>query len=291
MSDIDWSELPSLSSLRSFEAAARLEGYSAAARSLNVTPAAVAQQVRALEDLVGAKLVRREGRGIVLTEAGRQLSAPVREAFALLASGVGDLRRAQVSRGIRATTTTFIVDAVILPKLSDFWRAHPDIQIAFVPGPCLVPVDFDGFDFGIRVGKPADWPEFNCDPLISCRKVFVAAPELAASAAPQDLPWILSEGPHDLRFLAEAGVDVSRIELRNIGGEIFEVEAAKRGVGAILATEVVVRQALADGALVELDLHHPEPSVYNVITPKEPVREPVRVFLDWLKEALGAPQV
>ena len=173
----------------------------------------------------------------------------------------------------------------------DFWRAHPDIQIAFVPGPCLVPVDFDGFDFGIRVGKPADWPDFNCDPLISCRKVFVAAPELAASAAPQDLPWILSEGPHDLRFLAEAGVDVSRIELRNIGGEIFEVEAAKRGVGAILATEVVVRQALADGALVELDLHHPEPSVYNVITPKEPVREPVRIFLDWLKEALGAPQV
>ena len=81
MTDPDWRHLPPLSTLRAFEATARLEGYSAAARALNVTPAAIAQQVRKLEDEMGAALVRREGRGLVLTEAGRQLAAQHSHSF------------------------------------------------------------------------------------------------------------------------------------------------------------------------------------------------------------------
>ena len=64
MSDPDWLHLPPLSALRAFEAAARLGGFSAAARALNVTHAAVAQQVRALEEHLGAPLIHREGRGM-----------------------------------------------------------------------------------------------------------------------------------------------------------------------------------------------------------------------------------
>ena len=74
MSAIDWSRLPPLSTLRAFEATARLQSYSAAAHALNVTPAAIAQQVRKLETEIDAPLVRREGRGIVLTDAGLELA-------------------------------------------------------------------------------------------------------------------------------------------------------------------------------------------------------------------------
>lgn len=288
MADIDWHSLPPLASLRAFEATARLDGFSAAARSLNVTPAAVAQQVRALEAEIGARLVRREGRGLVLTEAGQQLAAPMREAFSLMAGGIEGLRQREAARGIRATTTTFIVDAVILPKLCDFWCAHPDIPVSFVPGPCLSPVDFDGFDIGIRIGAPQDWPDYRCEPLLECETVFVASPELAASAAPQDLPWILG-GPHrpDARMLARTGVDITRLDRRDIGEISLEIEAAKRGIGAIMATEVIVRRELEQGSLVKLDLRYPEPAVYHIIMPGGPVRPAVRTFADWLRASLS----
>ena len=91
MPGLDWHRLPPLSSLRAFEATARLQGYSAAARSLNVTPAAVAQQVRKLEKELGVSLVRREGRGLVLTTAGRHLSALLQAAFTMMADGIEDV--------------------------------------------------------------------------------------------------------------------------------------------------------------------------------------------------------
>ena len=283
MVEIDWHRLPPLASLRAFEATARLEGFSAAARALNVTPAAVAQQVRSLESEIGAKLVKREGRGLILTEAGQQLAKPMSEAFSLLADGIDGLRQREASRGIRATTTTFIVDAVILPKLCDFWCAHPEIPVSFVP------VDFDGFDIGIRIGTPEDWPDYRCEPLIECETIFVASPDLAASAPPQDLPWILGapERP-DARMLAETGIDVEKVDRRNIGEISLEIEAARRGIGAIMATDVIVRRHLDDGSLVKLDLTYPHRAVYHVILPSGPVRPSVRTFVDWLKTSLTA---
>ena len=233
MKEIDWKRLPPMASLRAFEATARLEGFSAAARALNVTPAAVAQQVRSLETEVGASLVRREGRGLVLTKAGEQLAAPMCEAFSMIANGIDGLRKEEAQRGIRATTTTFIADAVILPNLRDFWTKHPDIPVSFVPSACLSPMDFDGFDMGIRIGKPEDWPSYRTEALLQCDTVFVASPELAASAPPQDLPWILG-GPErpDTRILQETGLDVARLKRHEIGEVAYEIEAARQGVGA-----------------------------------------------------------
>ena len=77
--ELDWKNLPSLSALRAFEAAARLSNFSHAGRSLNVTHAAIAQQVRALEAEIGAPLVRRSGRGIALTQVGERLAHSLRE--------------------------------------------------------------------------------------------------------------------------------------------------------------------------------------------------------------------
>ena len=69
---MDWRDIPSLAALRAFEAAARLGSYSEAARSLNVTHAAIAQHVRSLEAHFGQALMRREGRAMAVTEAGRR---------------------------------------------------------------------------------------------------------------------------------------------------------------------------------------------------------------------------
>ncbi|MGJ3231195.1 MAG: LysR family transcriptional regulator [Oceanicaulis sp.] len=86
------SALPPLNALRAFEAAARKGGFAAAAEELNVTPAAVGQQVRQLEALVGADLFQREGRRLILSERGAAALEPLRRAFQLMGEASAALR-------------------------------------------------------------------------------------------------------------------------------------------------------------------------------------------------------
>ena len=89
-------------------------------------------------------------------------------------------------------------------------------------------------------------------------------------------------------MLAETGIDVEKVDRRNIGEISLEIEAARRGIGAIMATDVIVRRHLDDGSLVKLDLTYPHRAVYHVILPSGPVRPSVRTFVDWLKTSLTA---
>ena len=89
---MDWRDIPSLSALRAFEAAARLESFSGAARALNVTHAAIAQHVRALEDEFGETLMERQGRNMVPTPAGRRFAHDLEAGFSEIAAGVRALR-------------------------------------------------------------------------------------------------------------------------------------------------------------------------------------------------------
>jgi LysR family glycine cleavage system transcriptional activator len=177
MADIDWRHLPALTTLRAFEATARMKGYSAAARTLNVTPAAIAQQVRKLEAEVGAVLVQRERRGLVLTEAGRHLGLSLREAFALISSGVAEVQRMQEDQGVRVSTTHYFVNSVILPNLSDFWSQNPKTQVSFVPDGNQSPIDLDNFDIAIRgFRKGATWEGYEVQPLLEAPIIICAAP-------------------------------------------------------------------------------------------------------------------
>lgn len=108
------SALPPLNALRAFEAAARAGGFAAAAEELNVTPAAVGQQVRQLEALIGAPLFERDGRRLKLSERGAAALEPLRRAFQLMGEASAALREADP------------VDAVTLavsPELDGPWLA------------------------------------------------------------------------------------------------------------------------------------------------------------------------
>lgn len=281
----DWKSLPSLSALRAFDAVARCGSFSRAARSLNVTHAAVAQQIRGLETRLGAQLVQRAGRGVVLTEAGERLARPTLDAFSTLAAGIAAFEATEARRGIRGTTTTYIVDALILPNLGDFWRRHPGVEVSFVPGPCHDPVDFEGFDFAIRAGT-GPWADYVAEPLIDCAIAFCAAPSLAGrgEADPAAIPWLLSDGPSpEANALASAGLDVAQLRRVDVGNLSYEIEAARQGYGATVAPEIIVERFLADGSLVHLPLQVEERARYSVILPSGPVRPVVRQFVDWLK--------
>ncbi len=290
MAELDWHRLPPLSTLRAFEATARLGGYSAAARSLNVTPAAIAQQVRKLETEIGSALVRREGRGLVLTETGEKLAAPLRDAFAQIARGVDDARSRDTPRGVRVSTTFFFADAMVLPRIGEFWAANPGVQVSFSPDGNLKPVDLDAYDICIRGGHLGEtWPSHSVRQLLSGPIILCAAPSLLARANGDlsSLPWIRDRSipEKDLRdFTRMAGFDRDKLDFVDPGSAKFEIDAAVMGYGLSISTELVVRKHLQDGSLVWVDTPLDVTATYTAITRKGRLSDAVQAFLDWLTQ-------
>ena len=130
MEQINWTKLPSLTALRAFDAAARSRSFSGAARSLNVTHAAVAQQVSALEHFLGVVLLRRSPRGVELTPEGARLADRLSLGFSMIAEGVETLQNEADARPVRVTTTSYFAEAVIFPRIADFWRDNPEVEDA-----------------------------------------------------------------------------------------------------------------------------------------------------------------
>lgn len=290
MTEVDWRRIPALSTLRAFEATARMQGYSAAARSLNVTPAAIAQQVRKLEAEVGASLVQREGRGLVLTDTGRQLAQSLREAFALIARGIDDVRRQQDLRGIRVSTTHYFVESVILPNLRSFWEQHPKVQASFVPDGNQSPLDFQNFDVAIRGTQEAPfWEGYEVRHLLSTPVIVCGAPSLLKGAGSDlaSLPWLAEHGfqEKELREIAQrAGFDHDKITIVDHGDAKFEIDAAIMGYGLCFSTEIVVRKHLKDGSLVWVDTPPIGDASYYAIFRKGSLAPSVQAFLQWLAQ-------
>ncbi|WP_225029107.1 LysR substrate-binding domain-containing protein [Xinfangfangia pollutisoli] len=287
MNPFDWRALPPLPSLRAFEAAARLGSFSAAARVLNVTHPAVAQQVRALERHLGVRLVAEAARRLRLTDAGERLAAALNAGFAGMAEALERARRADRNRGLRITTTPGFAQSVLLPILSGFWADHPDIPVSLVPDSRPADLAREGFDLAIRAGTPP-WPGTEAELLFRCGMVLVGTPELIArSPDPARLPWILSkDDPLEAAWLAGRGLDPARLNAVHLENAMLAMSACLRGMGVLFATEVIMRESIASGALQVLpgwDL--PEVTYWTVI-PEGERRAPVAEFVAWLKQRL-----
>ena len=286
--DFDWNRLPPLTTLRAFEATARLKGYSAAARGLNVTPAAIAQQVRKLEAEVGTALVRREGRGLVLTEAGEQLARPLREAFSLIAHGLDELKVRQMHKGVRVSTTDYFGNMVILSGIGDYWRQNPGAQVSFSPEGNLAPVDLEEFDIAIRGAALGEsWEGFKETPLIESEMIITGAPSLVGSGDVDlaTLPWVkdLSAGGDVFeRMVRRAGCDPEKIEIFDPGHAKNEMEAILLGYGLATGPVLTLRKYLADGSLIPVGPSLGMFGAYYAITRHGPLDPHVQTFLDWL---------
>ncbi|MFP5481550.1 MAG: LysR substrate-binding domain-containing protein [Alphaproteobacteria bacterium] len=282
-----WRDLPSLAMLRAFDATARQGSFADAGRVLNVTHAAVTQQVRALEAELGIPLVRRVGRTVGLTEAGAALARALDDGFGAVAAGIAALREAEARRVVRVTTTTFIAETHVMPRLPDFWARHPGIEVALSPSPSKVDLARDGFDMAIRAA-PEGWveaPGEEIRPLCQSRVLAVCAPALAASGLdPQDMPWLIGTDRYlELAEMARTGLDVSRLKWVELGSPHLEMSACRQGLGAATATEIICRADLEAGRLVELPLTGLPVVTYAVVLPKGPRRSAVDQFAGWLQ--------
>jgi LysR family transcriptional regulator, glycine cleavage system transcriptional activator len=279
-----WRDLPSLSLLRAFDATAREGSFAAAGRVLNVTHAAVTQAVRALEAELGVPLVRRAGRTVALTEAGEALARALGDGLDVIEAGLADLRRDEARRVVRVATTTFIAETHVMPRLPDFWAKHPGIEVAMTPAPTTVDLVREGYDMAIRVLEDG-WvepPDLQIQPLIRTPILAACAPELAGRN-PLDLPWVDGPGSAwDKAQLRKTGIDPDRLAKVQIGSSHLEMSAARRGLGVMLATEIICRDDLAAGRLVVLPLEGLPEVTYALVLPRGPRRPAVEAFAGWL---------
>jgi LysR family glycine cleavage system transcriptional activator len=279
-----WRDLPSLSLLRAFDATARHGSFAEAGRALNVTHAAVTQAVRGLEAELGVQLVQRAGRTVGLTDAGQRLARSLGEGFGAIAAGVADLRQTEARRVLRVATTTFIAETHILPRLADFWAKHPGIEVAMTPGPASVDLGREGFDMAIRVLEDG-WVEpegLEIRPLLRTPLLAACAPSLAG-ADPLDIPWLDGPGTAwDREQLRKAGIDPDALRKVQFGSPHLEMSAARQGLGAMLATEIICRADLESGRLVVLPVEGLPAVTYVAVMPKSPRRPAVEAFAGWL---------
>src|ERR1700761_2100613 len=119
--------LPPLNALRAFEAAARHLSFLKAAEELHVTPGAVSQQVKLLEDRLSLGLFRRQPRGVLLTDAGQRYGKRIGELLDQIALATRDLSRQGDGSVLTVTAMPSFAARWLIPRLGAFGRLHPEI--------------------------------------------------------------------------------------------------------------------------------------------------------------------
>ncbi|MEQ8936536.1 MAG: LysR family transcriptional regulator, partial [Amphiplicatus sp.] len=142
--------LPPLNSLRVFEAAARHLSFTKAADELHVTPGAVSQQIKALEEFIGAPVFRRHKRSLLLTDEA-QASLPVlREGFDKLAEA-GRLLSSRVDSGkLTVSVAPSLAAKWLVPRLDRFHERHPELDVWVSADMEVVDFAADDVDIAIR---------------------------------------------------------------------------------------------------------------------------------------------
>lgn len=284
-------DLPSMSGLRAFEAAGRHLNFRAAADELGVTQGAVAQQVRALEEALGARLFERRSRGVSFTSPGRAYHEAVGDAFGRLREATALLRPGPAKVTISVTPT--FASRWLIPNLPDFTARHPDIDFRVLSTERVLSFHGDGIDLAVRQGRPPFGARLDAVRLFRQSVVAVASPELVAGRTLPLADREIAELPllHDTHnlwpeFLRRAGIGAGERRRRNLhfSQTGLSVEAALAGQGLALASRFLVEGDLRAGRLVQvIDGSYAGTDDFHLLAPRAADRSPaVAVVREWL---------
>ena len=251
--------------LRAFAAVAQALSFTRAADRLGVTPQALSQTVRALEESIGLRLLHRTTRRVSLTEAGEDLLRRVGPAIEDLGAAVDQVRqrRGRPSGIVRLHSFRIAADLFIAPALRALSERCPDVVLDLTLDDEVVDVVAGRYDAALRVGETVerDMVAVRLGP--DLRQVAVAAPEYLARhgspAHPRDLVhhrcigwrWPGREGPYRWEFWQDGRwFEVAVSGPLVVDSRDFAVAAALEGVGIAFAVEQAVAPHVAAGRLV-----------------------------------------
>jgi len=251
--------LPPLTAVRVFEAAARHENFTAAARELGMTQAAVSYQIGILEDKLGAALFRREKKRVRLTEPGRRAAEQLTRAFDLMDVAFAGIRAENEAMLTISASQTF-ANTWFAWRLGAFQMRHPEMAVRLIATDTMADFATDEVDVGVRSGV-GPWPGLAADLLLRvdftpmCSPAFLA--KHGGTLTPTDLLHLPLISPHDSWWpwwLSEAGVELPDGPIRpgmRLDAQAHEGNAAMAGQGVAMLTPFFWRNDLADGRLVQ----------------------------------------
>lgn len=290
--------LPPLNAVRAFEAAARHGGFAAAAEELSVTPAAISQQVKGLEGLLGFKLFRRLARGLVLTEAGQAYLPGLTDGLDRLAQATARARGRSSSGQIAISLLPALAAGWLVPRLAAFRRLHPGVDVVVRAERRLVDFAREDVDLAIRFGR-GSFKDLVTHHLMDETVFPVASPRLLHGATPladfgdlrrhvllHDIdahpqqPWMSWPAWFAREGLSED--EAGRGLFFN--DSLVLLAAAVAGQGVALGRGPHLGEHLAAGRLVPLfgKTWRAEWAYYVVTPPAHATRPAVRNFVDWL---------
>jgi LysR family glycine cleavage system transcriptional activator len=291
---------PSMSELHAFIAVARCGSFTRAAEELCVTQAAISRAIGRLEMHFGQVLIKRSSHRLTLTPAGEAFLEAIRGPVAAVEEASSNL----LAKGNRNRLTLSVVPTLasvwLVPRLADFYRRHPDIEISFVP--YRRDEDFAGAapDAAILAGIAGGWPSgWACDYVIGREMVPVSHPDRARArrdagrwTAPADLldePLLYHTSARGSwqHWLQAAGVSAADPGLASGFDHVsILIQAVIADMGVAVLQRCLVRDELAAGRLVApFDLPINLPRGYYLCAPVQRRGHPaMNAFREWLLE-------
>ncbi|ELY3098582.1 MULTISPECIES: LysR substrate-binding domain-containing protein [Serratia] len=285
-------QLPPLNALRAFAISGRKESFRAAADEMCVTPGAVAQQVRALEQHLGITLFHRLPRGLALTPSGAAYLRDVTRAFDILTESTSKLL-AQPNTVTISVTPTFAAK-LLIPRLAEFHAELPEIELRTVATEALSDFERDQVDIAIRLTHMPFSSELETTLLFNQELVVVASPHLVRGLTLplnvmqlQTLPLL-----HDMQnywpfFLqSEEKQPGSAFNLTALA-----LDAALAGQGVAVACRAFVNADIDAGRLVQvMDITKTLASSYFLVCKRAAAqRQIVRSVWEWCVKRLSLP--
>lgn len=288
---------PPLRAVRAFETTARLGTMAAAAEELGISPSAVSHQLSLLETFVQLPLMSRHGRGLRLTDAGREYYRSVRSAFTVLRDATGQLRERTSPIEVKISVIPLFGACWLIPQLPDFLRAHPDLSVNVTYANHRNYFS-DAADMSIRFGI-GDWNGYASTRISSGAMVPICSAGFAAQHGPFTDPADLLVQPliHDQdRTGWEDWFRLSSLRLSapRATGSVFEDgllarSAALADLGVALLRPSMVERELKSGELIALfDIPLDDGRDYYLCHRLDvDLSDPENLFRDWLRRKLG----
>ena len=287
--------LPPLNALRFFEAAARHRSFIRAAEELHVTPAAVSQQIKLLEDHLGVTLFRR-GKTLVLNEAAADALHHVSDAFDQLERSMLRVRSGSIAGPLVISAPPVFAARWLIPRMADFYTRYPDVEVQLRASRRIVDFSMEEVDVAIRFGN-FQQPGLSAETLMPEMIVPVAVPEVAAAIRkPADFvhanliedDWHITRSsiPDWKTWLVSLGIVETPSHIRRFGDSDLAIQAALNGLGVTLIWHSLVMNDLKAGRLKRIrDYSIPTDFTFQLVMPKsKAMLNKVAAFRAWLFE-------
>ena len=283
---------PPLNALRFFDVAARLGSFVNAADELHLTHGAVSRQIRQLEQSLGVALFERRNRAVFLTPQGVLLQAATRQAFEQLDAAMTALRNPVRNAPLVVSCEPTLSMKWLIPRLGDFYRRYPELQLHIFAAGGPVAFARDGVDVALRrndfIWEPTVHAEKVCDEwigpvcvpqLVKRRRIDLTAQKMLHTAS-RKAAW-------------QNWRTVTKTAIGGAGSQTYEhfylsLQAACAGLGVAIGSWMMVQEEIGTGRLVAPFGFVRDGSAYYLLS-AAPIEDDPRcvAFLGWIREQMG----